>query len=158
MGLSDFSLNTNASRISGELNVLKAVIKKEWLHLVRYPSWIIRLILWPLLFPAAYILTANAFAGPQEMALSLFLKAAGTPNYMGFIIIGTTVYMWQNIVLWDIGLALRNEQLRGTLIKLACAYPKIFINYWRWYRPAPFNHFIRFHHVFRISLTVQCSI
>jgi len=30
-------------------------------------------------------------------------------------VIGTTVWMWQNIVLWDVGFSLRNEQMRGTL-------------------------------------------
>ena len=34
---------------------------------------------------------------------------------MGYIAIGTTIWMWQNIVLWNVGFALREEQLRGTL-------------------------------------------
>jgi ABC-2 type transport system permease protein len=36
-------------------------------------------------------------------------------EYIGFIAIGTMIWMWQNIVLWQIGFALRNEQMRGTL-------------------------------------------
>ena len=31
------------------------------------------------------------------------------------IAIGTIIWMWQNVVLWNIGFSLRNEQLRGTL-------------------------------------------
>lgn len=103
------------SRFVAEILVLKAVLKKQWLHIIRYPSWIVQLILWPLIFPAAYILTARAFAGPDQIALPYFMEASGTNNYIGFIIVGTTVWMWQNIVLWDVGMTLRNEQLRGTL-------------------------------------------
>jgi ABC-2 type transport system permease protein len=103
------------SRFVAELHVLWAVLKKQWFHVIRYPSWVIQLIIWPLIFPAAYILTARAFAGPDQMALQYFTEATGTNNYIGFIIVGTVVWMWQNIVLWDVGLALRNEQLRGTL-------------------------------------------
>lgn len=98
-----------------ELRVIKAIFIKQWLHTIRYPSWVIQLIIWPLIFPAAYILTARAFAGPDQMALPLFLQASGTQNYIGFIVVGTMVWMWQNIVLWNVGYALREEQLRGTL-------------------------------------------
>jgi ABC-2 type transport system permease protein len=34
---------------------------------------------------------------------------------MGYIVIGTTIWMWQNVTLWTVGFALRNEQMRGTL-------------------------------------------
>ena len=43
------------------------------------------------------------------------MQTAGTDNFLGYIIVGTTVWMWQNIVLWDVGFALRQEQWRGTL-------------------------------------------
>lgn len=104
-----------SNRFLAEMRVLGAVMVNRWLHVIRYPSWVIQLVIWPLIFPAAYILTARAFAGPGQLALPLFNQAAGTDNYIGFIVVGTTVYMWQNIVLWDVGGTLRNEQLRGTL-------------------------------------------
>lgn len=98
-----------------EIGVITAVIKKQWLHLVRYPTWVIQLLIWPLIFPAAYILTARAFAGPDQMALPIFNQVTGTENYIGYIVVGTMVWMWQNIVLWNVGFSLRDEQLRGTL-------------------------------------------
>jgi ABC-2 type transport system permease protein len=94
---------------------LQAVIRKEWIIFRRYPSWLISMIIWPVIFPAAYILSAHALAGPDGSGLALFSAAAGTSNYLGFIVVGTTVWMWQNIVLWNVGLSLRNEQLRGVL-------------------------------------------
>ncbi len=103
------------TRVLYELQVIKSVFIKQWLHTIRYPSWVIQLIIWPLIFPAAYILTARAFAGPNLMALPVFNQASGTQNYIGFIVVGTMVWMWQNIVLWNVGYSLRDEQLRGTL-------------------------------------------
>jgi ABC-2 type transport system permease protein len=94
---------------------LWAIAHREWLIFRRYPSWIFALLIWPAIFPAMYILSARALAGPDGSGLKVFLYNAGTANFLGYIIVGTTVWMWQNIVLWDVGFALRQEQWRGTL-------------------------------------------
>lgn len=99
----------------GELRALWAVVRKEWLYFVRYPSWWISLLVWPLIFPLAYIFSARALAGPDGSGLALFAQRTGIADYQGFIVIGTTFWMWQNTVLWSVGFALRGEQLRGTL-------------------------------------------
>ena len=108
-------LSMNTFRLFAELNALWHITYKNWLYLIRYPSWIIQLIIWPLIFPAGYIVTANALAGPDRSGLEYFNALANTDNYIGFIVIGTMVWMWQNMVLWNIGLGLRTEQMRGTL-------------------------------------------
>jgi ABC-2 type transport system permease protein len=100
---------------ASDLRALWAVIRREWTIFMRYPSWIISLFIWPLIFPMMYILTARALSGPDGSGLQVFLKATGANEYIGYIIVGTTVWMWQNIVLWDVGFALRSEQMRGTL-------------------------------------------
>lgn len=94
---------------------LWAVIRKEWIIFRRYPTWVIAMLIWPVIFPAAYILSARALSGPDGSGLALFVQRTGTSDYLGFIAIGTTIWMWQNVVLWDVGFTLRNEQLRGTL-------------------------------------------
>jgi len=98
-----------------DLRAFNAVLRREWTIFTRYPSWIIALIIWPLIFPMLYILTARALAGPDGSGLTVFMQTTGATDYIGYIIVGTTVWMWQNIVLWDVGFALRNEQMRGTL-------------------------------------------
>jgi len=98
-----------------DLRAFFAVVRREWRIFTRYPSWIIGLFIWPLIFPMMYILTARALAGPDGSGLTVFMETTGATNFIGYIIIGTTVWMWQNIVLWDVGFALRNEQMRGTL-------------------------------------------
>lgn len=97
------------------LRVIMAVAKKGLAQMIRYPTWIIQFIVWPLIFPLIYILSAVGMAGPQKSGLAAFDSVAGTKNFMGFIVIGTMVWMWVNIVMWGFGTFLRDEQMRGTL-------------------------------------------
>lgn len=102
-------------RLGAELRALWMITYKEWLYLRRYPTWIIQLFIWPLIFPMGYILSARALAGPDQAGLALFIARTGISDYLGYIVAGTTVWMWQNVVLWNVGFQLRNEQFRGTL-------------------------------------------
>ncbi len=113
MAVSTFPLTHHG--LAAEWHALRAVIRKEWIIFKRYPTRIIALFIWPVIFPAAYILSSRALAGPDGRGLALFQQATGTTDVIGFIAIGTTIWMWQNVVLWNVGFALRNEQLRGTL-------------------------------------------
>lgn len=101
--------------IGSDLRALFAVMRREWVIFTRYPSWIIAMFIWPLIFPMLYILTARALAGPDGRGMAVFMETTGATDFIGYIVIGTTVWMWQNIVLWDVGFSLRNEQMRGTL-------------------------------------------
>jgi ABC-2 type transport system permease protein len=101
--------------LGSDLRALFAVMRREWVIFTRYPSWVIALFIWPLIFPMLYILTARALAGPDGSGMAVFMQITGARDFLGYIVIGTTVWMWQNIVLWDVGFSLRNEQMRGTL-------------------------------------------
>ena len=39
---------------------LLAVMKREWMIFLRYPSWVISLFIWPIIFPLSYVFTAHA--------------------------------------------------------------------------------------------------
>ncbi len=106
---------TITGRLIAEWRALAAVARKEWLSFIRYPSWMISLVIWPLIFPLAYIMSARALSGPDGAGLAVFTGRTGITDYLGYIAVGTTVWMWQNVVLWGVGFALRNEQMRGTL-------------------------------------------
>ena len=101
--------------ILSDLRAFQAILRREWRIFTRYPSWMIALFIWPLIFPMLYILTARALSGPDGSGLAVFMQKTGASDFIGYIVIGTTVWMWQNIVLWDVGFSLRNEQMRGTL-------------------------------------------
>lgn len=92
-----------------------AVAGKEWTIFRRYPSWVVAVLVWPLLLPLAYILTAKALAGPDGAGLPAFSRLTGTTDYVGFIVIGSILWGWLNMTLWDVGFTMRNEQMRGTL-------------------------------------------
>lgn len=112
------TLTTSIVRQHGlmaELRALRAVVRREWTIFRRYPSWIIALFIWPIIFPMAYILSSQALAGPDSGGLLVFQQNAGTADVVGYIAIGTIIWMWQNVVLWNVGFSLREEQLRGTL-------------------------------------------
>jgi len=100
---------------AAEWRALRAVVHREWTIFRRYPSWIIALFIWPIIFPMAYLLSSQALAGPNGGGLLIFQHNAGTTDVVGYIAIGTIIWMWQNVVLWNVGFSLREEQLRGTL-------------------------------------------
>ncbi len=103
------------SNLRAELRALRAVARREWTIFIRYPSWVFALFLWPMIFPMMYIFTGRALSGPDGSGLAIFTSASGATDFIGYIAVGTTVWMWQNVVLWDVGFALRSEQMRGTL-------------------------------------------
>lgn len=94
---------------------ITAVMRRELRIFLRYPSWIVGLIVWPVLFPLVYLYGSRALAGPGGEGLAAFARTAGTTNVAGFIVIGTTAWMWLNITLWSVGTSLRTDQLRGVL-------------------------------------------
>ena len=98
-----------------DLQAFWAVVRREWTIFVRYPSWIISLFIWPVIFPMGYILTARALSGTNGIGLVTFQRTTGLQEYVGYIAVGTMIWMWQNVVLWQVGGSLRNEQMRGTL-------------------------------------------
>ncbi len=97
------------------LRTITAVIKKDMIQMVRYPTWMIQIIIWPLIFPLMYILSALGFAGPNSAGVETFKIAAGTGSFKGFIVVGTMAWMWVNTTMWGFGTYLREEQMRGTL-------------------------------------------
>ena len=101
--------------LGSELRALATMARKEWTIFRRYPTWVFGFIVWPLIFPLGSIFTARALSGPDGAALAAFATRTGTADYIAYIVIGLTMYMWINITLWDVGFQLRNEQMRGTL-------------------------------------------
>ena len=108
-------ISLGAPGLSSDLSALWAVVRREWTIFIRYPSWIIALLIWPVIFPMGYILTARALSGVDGSGLTTFQNTTGLTEYVGYIAVGTMIWMWQNIVLWAVGYSLRNEQMRGTL-------------------------------------------
>lgn len=101
--------------LGSELRALLAVAHKEWVIFRRYPSWIMAFLIWPVLFPFGFIFSAKALGGPDGSGLVAWSALTGTTDYLAYIVVGSTIYIWLNITLWDVGFQLREEQMRGTL-------------------------------------------
>ncbi len=100
------------------LHYLRAVmaVSKRWLrNYIRYPSWALAGLVWPVLFPFGYVFSMRALAGPNGEAMASFARLAGTTDYVTFLVTGTAFWMWFNIMLWNLGGSFRAEQMRGTL-------------------------------------------
>ncbi len=120
---------SNNSIINIKPSMLTAIIyvfKREMRIMFRYPSWFIPMFIWPVLFPFGYIFTAKALSGTGSNSLATFAAHAGTSDYTTYMLIGTTIWMWINMMLWSFGGSLRQEQVRGTLeSNWLCPVPKI---------------------------------
>ncbi len=101
---------------SDGLRALGAVIRREWTIFSRYPCWIIALFIWPLIFPTGlHPDRPRPLRRGRQRTGATSRRHTGLTEYIGYIAIGTMIWMWQNIVLWNVGYSLRNEQMRGTL-------------------------------------------
>ena len=113
-------------RIPSIFTAATAVFKKELRIALRYPTWFISLLIWPVIFPLGYIFTAKALSGTDGNSLAAFSNITGTNDYTTYMLIGTTMWMWINTMLWSFGSSLRTEQVRGTLeSNWLCPVPKI---------------------------------
>lgn len=103
-----------------------AVFKREMRIMLRYPSWFIPMLIWPVIFPLGYLFTAKTLSGTGNASLDAFQTVAGTTDYTTYMLVGTTIWMWINSMLWSFGSCLRIEQVRGTLeSNWLCPVPKI---------------------------------
>ncbi len=98
-----------------EVRALLAAARKEWIIFRRYPSWVVAFVIWPLLGPLMFIFAAKAMSGPDGAGLAAFSVLSGTTDYVSYVILGTAIWTWLNLTLWDVGFSLRSEQMRGTL-------------------------------------------
>ncbi|HVB10849.1 MAG TPA: ABC transporter permease [Bacillota bacterium] len=87
------------------MSALLAGARRLILTRFRYSDAWFFYLLWPVMFPAAYLFTAGALAGGGQ----------GFPDYRAYIVSGTLLWMWVNLTCWSTGGALRQEQTGGTL-------------------------------------------
>ena len=101
--------------ISSSTRAFVAGARRNVITVVRYPDWMVSLIVWPILMPSLMVFGAKALAGPDSSGLAAFAQRAGTSDYVGFVFTGMVMWMWLNTILWTVGGDLRAEQQRGTL-------------------------------------------
>jgi ABC-2 type transport system permease protein len=92
---------------------LTAIFWKGIKHYTRYPGNFLLYLLIPFLF-TALIFGMGQFVG-GENAASNFASRTGTQNALIYEVLGSAVWMVSWVVVEDVGVALRDEQMKGTL-------------------------------------------
>ena len=99
--------------LRANLSIVFASARMRLLNISRYPGQLLTDILIPIVFAAMPILLGRAAAGPN--AAADFAANTGTPQYVAYMLIGSTVFSLVSFAFWNIGYWLRWEQESGTL-------------------------------------------
>ena len=102
-----------SSRARGTVQALAAIFWKGVKHYVRYPGNFFIYLLIPFLF-TLLIFGMGQFVGGGN-ATQNFAARTGTSNIIVYEILGSAVWMTSWVVVEDVGVALRDEQMKGTL-------------------------------------------
>lgn len=95
------------------VGALAAIFWKGIKHYTRYPGSFLLYLVLPFLF-TLLIFGMGQFVGGSNAA-SYFAARTGTSNILIYEILGSAVWMTSWVVVEDVGVALRDEQIKGTL-------------------------------------------
>jgi ABC-2 type transport system permease protein len=101
------------SGVRGTIGALEAIFWKGIKHYIRYPGSFLLYLVMPFLF-TLLIFGMGRFVGGGNAA-SNFAARTGTSNILVYEILGSAVWMISWVVVEDVGVALRDEQMKGTL-------------------------------------------
>jgi len=101
------------SGVKGTIGALAAIFWKGIKHYTRYPGGFVIYLIMPFLF-TVLIFGMGQFVGGGNAA-SNFAARTGTTNIVVYEILGSAVWMTSWVVVEDVGVALRDEQMKGTL-------------------------------------------
>jgi ABC-2 type transport system permease protein len=107
-----------AKKITARANfsVVLASMRMRLITITRYPGQMIMDVFVPIVFASMPILLGRASAGDQ--AAAIFEANTGTANYVGFMIIGSSVFSMVSYAFWHIAYWVRWEMETGTLESL----------------------------------------
>lgn len=81
---------------------------------LRYKSWVVALLVWPVIFPLTFYFMGKGLAGTTGQGLGHFERLAQTGDFASFLILDNLVWLFVNINLWMGGLSLQRDRLLGT--------------------------------------------
>lgn len=99
--------------IQVRLSVVLASARMRIINLTRYPGQMLSDLIVPIVVASLPILLGRATAG--ENASAIFAANTGTGNYVGYMLIGSSVYSIVSYAFWHIAYWLRWEMETGTL-------------------------------------------
>jgi ABC-2 type transport system permease protein len=103
----------SVSKSNATIQALAAIFWKGVKHYVRYPGNFFIYLFLPFLF-SIMIFGMGQFVGGGQ-ATANFAARTGTSNIIVYEILGSAVWMTSWVVVEDVGVSLRDEQMKGTL-------------------------------------------
>ena len=95
------------------LSVVLASARMRFLTILRYPGQLVLDTFIPIVFAAMPILLGRANGGNN--AAAAFQRNTGTPQYVAYLLIGSSVFTIVSLAFWHMAYWLRWEQEAGTL-------------------------------------------
>ncbi len=102
-----------SSKSNATIQALAAIFRKGVKYYIRYPGNFVIYLFIPFLF-SLMIFGMGQFVGGGQ-ATANFAARTGTSNIIVYEILGSAVWMTSWVVVEDVGVALRDEQMKGTL-------------------------------------------
>ena len=96
------------------LRILWAIVKRDYLHLIRYPVSVITLPFTILTFMIPIYFTGLAFSGESGRPDG-FAALTGTDNFISFVVVGGILSIYIVAVFFGIAASLKEDMQRGTL-------------------------------------------
>lgn len=91
------------------------IARADLIMFLRYPANLVGAFLWPILFTGSAVLVARGLAGPENQGIEVFATAAGTADYVSYLILGNIFFATMNLCLWGGGLSLSQARQQGVL-------------------------------------------
>ena len=101
------------SGLRSDMQALAAIFWKGLKHHLRYPGEFAIFLLLPFLFTFLILGMGNAIGGSN--AATYFAARTGTTNIVIYEVLGSAVWMTSWVVIEDVGVGIRDEQIKGTL-------------------------------------------
>jgi ABC-2 type transport system permease protein len=95
------------------LFAILAIVKKDWLHFLRYPFNAVFYVLQPIILLTPVYFLGQSFSAQGGNAG--FSAYSGTEDYISFILLGTILGNYVSAVFWGMGFSLKNEMDSGVL-------------------------------------------
>src|SRR5688500_5410900 len=94
--------------------VIRAGLQKNWRLSVTYPSWLLNRIFGPIVWVGISVFGYVALV-PAEDVRAAFVKHGAGPDFVGFLILGQTIFSLFTNLNWRGGMAIQRERWQGTL-------------------------------------------
>ena len=101
------------SGLKSDMQALAAIFWKGVKHHIRYPGEFAIFLMLPFLFTFLILGMGDAVGGSN--AAIYFASRTGTTNIIIYEVLGSAVWMTSWVVIEDVGTAIRDEQVKGTL-------------------------------------------